>query len=99
LDLPSDEVVLVNPLQAEIHLVVRMHEPPILRQVAEQISTYNGASCTDFTFVGNPDDGCVDLQFARHAPPQYGGTAEPERKRRFHREHKASCHRYLPGTD
>lgn len=74
LDLPGDEVGLVNPLQPEIHLVVRMHGSPILGMVAEQIRTYNGGSCIDFTLDDNPDDGYVDLEFAMHAPPQYGGT-------------------------
>jgi hypothetical protein len=75
LDLPGDEVGLVNPFQAEILLVVRMHGPPIPGMVAEQIRTYNGGSCIGLTFDNNPDDGYVDLEFARHAPPRYGGTS------------------------
>jgi hypothetical protein len=49
--------------------------------------------------VGNPDDACVDLQGAIHAPAVRWpvGTTGPEGKRRFRREHKASCHR-PPGT-
>jgi hypothetical protein len=71
IDFPGDVVGLINPLGAVIHLVVRTHGSPIPGQVKEQISTYNGGGCTDFSppnFDDNPNDACRDYQFAVHEP-------------------------------
>lgn len=64
-EFPGDLVGLIAPLEAEIHLVVRSHGPPLPGQVAEQISTFNGGGCHD---PGDPTDACEDQQFAVHLP-------------------------------
>jgi hypothetical protein len=57
--LPGDDMGLIDSTQAEIHLVVRTHGPPIPGRVKEQISTFEG---------GCDVNACEDQQFAVHQP-------------------------------
>ena len=57
---------LMDPMSAEIHLIVRSHGRALLGNVAEQISTSQGM-CP----VTKPDpqsDKCLDVQAATHRP-------------------------------
>lgn len=48
---------LLNPMGAEVHLVVRTHGPAIADLVEQQIGTFNG---------GCPPNTCEDIQFSIH---------------------------------
>jgi hypothetical protein len=57
-------VGLLNPMGAEIQLIVRSHGPAIPGMTDEQISTFNGG-CNP----GEPNEGlCEDVQFSVHQP-------------------------------
>jgi hypothetical protein len=67
---------LLNPLGAEIHMVLRTHGPTIPGLVNEQINTFNGGCQPPEWWDGptpphwgapGPNE-CVDLQFAVHLP-------------------------------
>ena len=55
---------VVNPLTAEVHLVVRTHGPVVEGMFDAQITSFGGA-------CGSTDNGlpCADLQFAVFLPP------------------------------
>ncbi len=62
---------LLNPLEAEVHVVVRNHGPPIAGYVCEQTSSFAGGCEGDpeppFLHGGNP---CFDSQASAHSPPE-----------------------------
>jgi hypothetical protein len=54
---------LLNPLTAEIHLVLRTHGPVNPDALDEQIITINGGCAAEW-----PNEPCQDLQFSIHQP-------------------------------
>jgi hypothetical protein len=60
---------LLNPMDAEVHFIVRSHGPPIPGMVDEQISTAGGG-CEMFITPDIPDERgeCSDVAFAIHLP-------------------------------
>jgi hypothetical protein len=68
LELPGDGVGLINPMGAQVIIVVRSHGPKIPGLVDGQISMFNGVGCADLPPVDNPD-ACEDQQFAVFPSP------------------------------
>lgn len=68
-DLGAPAPGLIDPLTAEMHLVVRTHGPKVPGQVSSQIHTFEG-TCTPGSSFGLGDGGneCEDIQFAIHSP-------------------------------
>ena len=68
--LGAEPIGLLDPFEAEIHLVVRSHGPMIRGQVREQITTFEGG-CTQFLdppAVPQAPGECADIQFSIHQP-------------------------------
>jgi hypothetical protein len=55
---------LLNPMGAEVHLVLRTHGQIDPASFDEQISTFMGGCAAEF-----PNEPCADIQFAVHLPP------------------------------
>lgn len=55
---------LVNPTSAEIHIVLRTHGQMDEELLDDQITEFNGGCSAEF-----PNEPCLDIQFAVHAPP------------------------------
>ncbi len=56
---------LIDPMVAEIHVVLQDHGEMIPDQFDTQISTFHGGCAAEF-----PNEPCEDVQFAVHQPPQ-----------------------------
>ena len=64
-DVGDFETGIIDPLTAEIHIVVRTHGEAIPGMIDEQIHTFLGGGCT----FQSETDACVDEQFAIFPPP------------------------------
>ena len=64
-DVGDFDTGIIDPLTAEIHIVVRTHGEAIPGMIDEQIHTFLGGGCT----FQSEDDACVDEQFAIFLPP------------------------------
>jgi hypothetical protein len=60
---------LIDPLAAELHLIVRDHGEAIPGQIPAQIHTFEGACTPDSSFgLGTGPNACLDVQFSVHIP-------------------------------
>lgn len=62
---------LIDPLGAEIHLVLRSHGPKVPENMPAQIDSFDGGCVVNLAppAVAVAVGECVDTQFAIHAPP------------------------------
>lgn len=60
---------LIDPMAAEMHLIVRDHGPAIPGQIPAQIHTFQGACTAASSFgLGDGPNACEDVQFSVHLP-------------------------------
>lgn len=66
----GDTVGLLDPIEAEVHLVVRSHGPVIAGMLDAQTNSFEGG-CTNYMDAGSvprAEGDCADVQFAIHLP-------------------------------
>ena len=79
LDLGAGQPIgLLDPINAEIHLVLRSHGPVIEGLQEEMLTTYEGGCTTnlDFGVMPQSQGECADLQFAVYVPPSTPAFAD-----------------------